>query len=312
MPDGAVEFKTLNYTKMKAVVRANDARDLDMHRNNGVTKLGEARELTSGTWINGSSEIITPYGFLTLQHYITEAYLYAVTGKTMQSGYVLTRDTASTDAFVASLLNTISALVFPLGLSLLFPVFLYSLVLEKEQRLVQMMKMNGMRITNYWFVYFIFSMLLCLVTNLVFFLMGAFVLKTQFFEKTSALIIIVVALGWALAQISLAAFVQTFLSKARSANIIGYIGAIWTMMIASTLNIGVYQVPDEFPVWLQILPPTGFNRVFYRMLMDCTDADCYGSFEELPDEAVTCIISLYIGALVFFLLGAYLLEVLPQ
>ena len=43
MPDGAVEFKVLNKTKMKAVVRANDARDLDLHRNNGVTKLGEAR-----------------------------------------------------------------------------------------------------------------------------------------------------------------------------------------------------------------------------------------------------------------------------
>ena len=153
------------------------------------------------------------------------------------------RDTASSQAFVDSLINTVAALIFPLALSLLLPVFLYALVLEKEEKLVQMMKMNGLRISNYWLVYFIFSLLLCIVTNTVFFLMGAFALKTNFFVKTSAGLLILVSLGWSLSQIGLAAFLQTFLSKARSANIIGYIFAIWTMMIASTLSIGVYQVP---------------------------------------------------------------------
>jgi len=107
-----------------------------------------------------------------------------------------------------------------------------------------MMKMNGMKISNYWLVYFIFNFILCLVTNVVFFLLGGFVLKTTFFLKTSPLLLILVAVGWSLAQIGLAAFFQTFLSKARSANIIGYVVAIWTMMIGATLNIGVYQVPS--------------------------------------------------------------------
>ncbi len=106
-----------------------------------------------------------------------------------------------------------------------------------------MMKMNGMKITNYWLVFFTFNLLLCIITNLVFFFLGAFVLDTNFFTKTSPLLLIVVAFGWCISQLGLAAFFQTFLSRARSANIIGYVVAIWTMMISSTLNIGVYQVP---------------------------------------------------------------------
>lgn len=144
-----------------------------------------------------------------------------------------------------------------------------------------MMKMNGMKIRNYWLVYFIFNFILTMVTNLVFFLIGAFALNTNFFTKTSPLLMIIIAVGWALSQIGLAAFLQTFLSKARSANIIGYIISIWTMMIGSTLNIGVYQVPSQFPGWLQALPPFAFNRLFYLMLSNCSDADCYNSIGEI-------------------------------
>ena len=129
-----------------------------------------------------------------------------------------------------------------------------------------MMKMNGMKISNYWLVYFIFNFGLCFITILVFFLLGAFVLRTDFFLKTSPLLLILVPIGWSLSMIGMAAFFQTFLSKSRSANIIGYIVAIWTMMIGSTLSVGVYQVPSEFPGWLQALPPFAFNRLFYLML----------------------------------------------
>ena len=137
------------------------------------------------------------------------------------------------------------------------------------------MKMNGMKISNYWLVYFIFNFGLCFITILVFFLLGAFVLRTDFFLKTSLLLLILVPIGWSLSMIGMAAFFQTFLSKSRSANIIGYIVAIWTMMIGSTLSVGVYQVPSEFPGWLQALPPFAFNRLFYLMLNECSDNNCY-------------------------------------
>ena len=138
-----------------------------------------------------------------------------------------------------------------------------------------MMKMNGMKISNYWLVYFIFNFTLCLVTNVVFFLLGVFMLGTDFFTRTSGLLLVLVVVGWSFSQIGMAAFFQTFLSKSRSANIIGYVIAIWTMMIGSTLSVGVYQVPSQFPIGLQVVPPLAFNRLFYLMLNECSDANCY-------------------------------------
>ena len=89
-------------------------------------------------WQKGSNDIRTPYGFLHLQHLVTEAYATLVGQQqaadpiTFQSGYIFTRATEDSKSFVDSIINTTSALLFPLALSLLFPVMLYSLVLEKE------------------------------------------------------------------------------------------------------------------------------------------------------------------------------------
>ena len=290
-----------------------------MHRNNGISNLIESRQLLNvSAWQNGIKEIISPYGMLRMQDMFTQAYGYIINQLSggaplnYQSGYMFMRDTADTKGFVDNIINTISALIFPIALSLLFPVMLYGLVLQKEERLVQMMKMNGMKISNYWLVYFIFNFILCTITNIVFFVLGALALKTDFFNKTSPILLILVAVGWSISQIGLAAFFQTFLSKSRSANIIGYVVAIWTMMISSTLSVGVYQTPSHFPGWLQALPPCAFNRLFYLMLSNCSDADCYNTMSEISDQMKNCIVALYIGGVVLFLLGAYLMEVLPQ
>jgi len=49
----------------------------------------------------------------------------------VQSGWIAMRETSGSASFVDSLINTVAALIFPLALSLLFPVMLYGLVLEK-------------------------------------------------------------------------------------------------------------------------------------------------------------------------------------
>jgi hypothetical protein len=106
------------------------------------------------------------------------------------------------------------------------------------------MKMNGMKISSYWLVYFLFNFALSLLTNLIFVIFGLLLTKMRFFYETDPLLIIVVLVGWSLSQIGMAVFFQTFLNKSRSANIIGYLISIWTSMIGSTLSIGVYQFPN--------------------------------------------------------------------
>ena len=99
----------------------------------------------------------------------------------MESGYVLMPDIEGGVTFVDTVINFVAALVFPIALSLLFPVFLYTVVLEKEEKLIQMMKMNGMKISSYWIVYFVFNFLLGFITNTIFILLGYFLLGNRFF-----------------------------------------------------------------------------------------------------------------------------------
>lgn len=63
---------------------------------------------------------------------------------------------------------------------------------------------------------------------------------------------------------------------------------------------------------MQAVPPLAFNRLFYLMLINCSDADCYNNVGEISPEMQHCILALYLGGLFLLLLGAYLMEVLPQ
>lgn len=54
--------------------------------------------------------------------------------------------------------DSLGVLVFPLMISLSMPFFLYTLVLEKEQKLVQNMKINGMRDINYMLTNYVFNL----------------------------------------------------------------------------------------------------------------------------------------------------------
>ena len=62
--------------------------------------------------------------------------------------------TESGNSLLDSIINLAGGSLYPLSLSLLLPVFMYSLVLEKEDKLIEMMKMNGLKIVNYWTVIF--------------------------------------------------------------------------------------------------------------------------------------------------------------
>lgn len=145
-----------------------------------------------------------------------------------------------------------------------------------------MMKMNGMKISSYWAVYFCFNLILSIITNLIFMLLGYLLTGMRFFTETSIWLLIFTLLGWSLAQIGLAVFFQTFLNKSRSANIIGYLISIWMSMIASSLSIAAYQFPKPSPMWMRMFAPAAFPRIFYLMLSGCSDGKCYGSISNIP------------------------------
>jgi len=102
-------------------------------------------------------------------------------------------------SFILRIISVIGSSLYPFALSLLLPIFMYAIVLEKEEKLLEMMKMNGMNMREYWLMTFIFSFIITILTFLLFFLFGYFILELDFFTGTSKFVLSIVLLGWSIA-----------------------------------------------------------------------------------------------------------------
>jgi len=85
--------------------------------------------------------------------------------------------------------------------------------LEKELRLVETMKINGLLKRNYWVVNYVSFLSLYSLTMLTYYLFGRFVSGLGYFKDTSPDIIFWWLLGWGMAQVSMAFFMTVFLSS---------------------------------------------------------------------------------------------------
>ena len=137
----------------------------------------------------------------------------------------------SDSSLIDKAVNVIGSGLYPLGLSLLMPILLYMVVSEKEERQIEIMKMNGLDSKHYWINYFIVSFLLSMVTSFNMYIFGAYIIGIDFFEQTSPLLIWVTFIGWAISQIALTSFVQIFISNSKTATIVGYLLSIFSTII---------------------------------------------------------------------------------
>ena len=96
------------------------------------------------------------------------------------------------------LVNGAGYVVFPVLFSLSLPVFLYNIVLEKESRLIQNMKINGLQMSNYWIVNSIFNMATYLITSGNTFYFGKYVLGLIVFTESNMIFFTTIVFGWGL------------------------------------------------------------------------------------------------------------------
>lgn len=119
----------------------------------------------------------------------------------------------STDTELERIINLVGLAVYPTCLCLSLPVFIYTLVLEKETKLVETMKMNGMKMYNYWLTNFAFNIIIYIMTAGSYWFIGSIIFKLNFFSKTSSLLLLVVFSGWGFCQVSMAFFFSVFLNS---------------------------------------------------------------------------------------------------
>jgi hypothetical protein len=211
-PDGAVTFRAANNTILDYNISIADSYYIQYRRTNGISKLGVS--------VNGEDLFMdrTIEGLISFADLLNGAYMrtvfkdiYVVTGINYFPGQL------NEENRIDRVTHFMGSGIFPLCLSLLLPIFVYSIVSEKEGKVLEIMKMNGMKMHYYWLVNFLFDFLVYWLTVVGFVIVGGAILGITVFLKTSYIMQFLMFAGWGYAEIGMAFVMSPFLSRAQTA-----------------------------------------------------------------------------------------------
>ena len=307
LPDGTITVEEASKRKLKYKFQINDNRYWQYHRNNGITKLG----ILNAKPADGEEDVLymirTIEGQIQVADMINQAYLRELFPDTyIINGIQFMPFQPSLDVEIQRILNAIGLAVFPSCLCILLPVFIYNLVLEKETKLLETMKINGMKMSYYWLVNFLFNLAIYLFTVAVYWFCAAFVFGMNFFTDTDWRLLALVFFGWGICSISFAFFCSVFIDNSATANIIGYTMSIWSCTIACTMDITIWSNPQRMDWFAYFIPSFPYIRMFYHMGMACSYSACYKSISKINEETWHCLIAIYVLAVVYLVLAIYL------
>jgi len=151
-------------------------------------------------------------GSLMLADKINQAYTKAIFNDThVISGMQFMPFKPKIRAEAEKAINCVGDVVYPVLTALSLPIFMYNLVLEKEQKLLQNMKINGMRMSNYWFVTAVFNFgMYCLFVS-CYYGFGRLCSGLSFFKESNPAIMLAMYVGWGLNQVALSFLFACFL-----------------------------------------------------------------------------------------------------
>lgn len=201
---------------------------------------------------------------------------------------------------------------YPISLALMMPIFLQHFVMEKEKKLVYNMKINGLKMYNYWFINGCFNFCCYATTTILFVFFGRYVFNLDFFSDTHMFLFVEVYFMWGLVQVSMPMFFCCLFSSAQSASMTGYAATLWTCTIAANITMSVFAVPRRFPQWMMYYPNFAYVRSIYLLLDPCTWDTCLGDFEMAPTEFHEMIFWMFFDSIAYLLISIYLNEVIPQ
>ncbi|KAJ3297206.1 hypothetical protein HK104_000723 [Borealophlyctis nickersoniae] len=153
----------------------------------------------------------------------------------------------------------IGRILFPFGLSFLLPIFVIIIVKEKEDRILIMMQMNGLKTWTYWLTHYVHFYVLHVLSSAVFLIVGR-VMRLEFFTRTDPGLLIVMFFLWGHVQVALALFFATFFSKNRTALVIVFL-IVLCGVIVSLATDQLFGFTAPAPKAYLIWPPFAFYRV---------------------------------------------------
>ncbi|KAJ3163136.1 hypothetical protein HDU86_002305 [Geranomyces michiganensis] len=208
-----------------------------------------------------------------------------------------------------SISGSIGRVLYPFALSFLLPIFVLSLVREKESRVLMMMRMNGLKSSVYYTSHFVTFFLLYLISAGVF-LAAGYAARLDMFVKTDFTVLVILLVLWGAVQVALALFFATFFDRAVTALLIVF----FIVLCGIISSIAANQVFTRAPDWFFIWPPFAF----YRCLGVINAASFLPTLAPYKlrtlrpgDEVLTAMIYMAVETVVLVILAIYFSHVLP-
>eukprot|EP00003_Mantamonas_plastica_P032333 TRINITY_DN874_c0_g3_i5.p1 TRINITY_DN874_c0_g3~~TRINITY_DN874_c0_g3_i5.p1 ORF type:complete len:1424 (+),score=500.16 TRINITY_DN874_c0_g3_i5:280-4551(+) len=190
----------------------------------------------------------------------------------------------------------INSILFPLALMLLFPGFVSLLVEEKEQQLVQLMKMMGLKMATYWLSNYLYFVTLQMVCTAILLGLGGAVGVSSIAGSTGGMVF-AVTLAWCHAQAGFVFLIASIFTKKQPATIFTYTLTILTVACGAVINNLVPQVT----AWIALFPSLGFMRALYLAMSGKSGTD-----------AGELIGIMFLVGTIYIVLGIFLFEFLPD
>ena len=214
-----------------------------------------------------------------------------------------------TQSLMIDVASAFATFMLPLGLFFLFPVFVYGIVNEKQEKLRGMMLMMGLQMRWYWLVTCLFNFLMYIVVVfLVVIIALAFNLRV--FTQTSPLILFFSFLFWGFAIVTMSILFSSFFSSSRTATIVSYLiviaSVICSNVLSSTTNFNA--LPN--PVFL-FYAPFAFFRIIFIIGTRCSVGTC-PQWDDRDEQFAALWFFLILDTFLYLVIGLYLDAIIPS
>ncbi|KAJ3278392.1 hypothetical protein HK104_002381, partial [Borealophlyctis nickersoniae] len=215
-------------------------------------------------------------------------------------------------------IGLLGRILFPFGVSFLLPVFVVVLVREKEERVVVMIRMNGVKSTTYYLSHYLTFLMLYFLSTLIFFLVGSLITvgegeKITFFTRTDPAVLVIMFVLWGNVQVGMAFVFSSVFSRSRNALVVVFLIVLCGVMIAFSID-ELFTKGRTPPTTYFIWPPFAFYcalRVVNGASFEKLQRPYRLSFLTPGDQVFTDLIFLAGETVVLFLLAVYLSNVVP-
>ncbi|KAI9224622.1 hypothetical protein BC828DRAFT_402117 [Blastocladiella britannica] len=251
-----------------------------------------------------------------LRRWVLNSWLANAIAGEDASGTTITQGLRAFPAYTTSAITLpigafIGRILYPFGISFLLPIFVITLVKEKEDRIQVMMVMNGLKLRTYYMAHALHFYSLHILSTVVFLVTGI-AFQLQFFTQTALAVLVCLFIVWGLVQVAMAFFLGALFSKSRNALVVTFLIVLLAVIVNTAVtNLLTSNAPGLYLAW------PGF--AFYRALTIVNTASFtkgampYTMSMLVPgDEVYNCIIAMLIEIPVYLFLAYYLSSVLKS